>query len=548
MKRNFLINACIGFALFASVASGCAGRATMAPAYDGAASELAAPAAEEYYEYSEEVVADQGIAMEATQPDAMFFADYGVNGFVDTAQDALSTFAVDVDTGSYTVMRNYLNEELLPPAEAVRVEEFINYFDYSYANPAADETFAITLDAAPAPFTTGSHERAANGAEANGTESYHRLVRVGIQGYDIAAEERQDAALTFVLDVSGSMDRENRLGLAKESLKLMVEELRPTDSVGIAVYGSTAYTVLPVTSVAEKETILAAINRLGPDGSTNAEAGLRLAYEMAWENYNPTAINRVVLISDGVANVGRTGPAQILETIEQYAAQGITLTSVGVGMGNYNDVLMEQLANQGDGFYAYVDTLDEAEKLFVHDLTGTLQTIAKDAKVQVEFNADVVNAYRLVGYENRDVADGDFRNDEVDAGEIGAGHSVTALYEVVLAEQAEPADATLATVYLRWNDLATGEVLETNQSLQVDEIADSFTETDPSFQLAATVAAYGEVLRHSETGYDIALVDVLTEAQRIDALITERQGVNADVTEFVDLVWLAERLFTMQGY
>ncbi|MEZ4616449.1 MAG: DUF3520 domain-containing protein [Caldilineaceae bacterium] len=279
-----------------------------------------------------------------------------------------------------------------------------------------------------------------------------------------------------------------------------------------------------------------------PDGSTNAEDGIKLAYRMAWENFNPAAINRVVLISDGVANVGRTGPGEILKQVKQYAAKGITLTTVGVGMGNYNDVLMEQLANDGDGFYAYVDTRKEAQKLFVEDLTSTLQTIAKDAKVQVDFNNEVVDAYRLVGYENRDVADNDFRNDAVDAGEIGAGHSVTALYEVILKDTEVAADANLATVYLRWQDLATGEVVENDASLRATAIADSFTAADASFQLAATIAAYGEVLRQSEAGHAITLTDVLAEAQRIDNLYTSSQGANADIAEFVDLVWRAEQL------
>lgn len=552
MKQKFLLNALIGLSLLATVASGCAAGAPRGGSAESSGDSYAAPAAMEEAAAESSVAAypavvadaavavtaadEQGIDPELVGPSDMFFADYGINGFVDAAQDHLSTFAVDVDTGSYSVARNYLNQELVPPAEAVRVEEFINYFDYAYANPAADETFAITLDAAPSPFFTRPN---------------HRLLRVGIQGYAIPAAERQDAALTFVLDVSGSMDMENRLGLAKESLKMMVEELRPTDSVAIAVYGSTAYTVLPATSVADKETILAGIDRLRPDGSTNAEAGLKLAYQMAWESFNPAAINRVVLISDGVANVGRTGPGDILEQIKQYAAKGITLTSVGVGMGNYNDVLMEQLANDGDGFYAYVDTLDEARKLFVEDLTSTLQTIAKDAKVQVDFNNELVEAYRLVGYENRDVADDDFRNDAVDAGEIGAGYSVTALYEVVLKEDtlAEAQDANLATVYLRWQDLATGEVVETDASLTAATIATAFTATPDNFQLAATVAAFGEVLRHSEAGYEITLTDVLAEARRLDELYTGTQGPNADLTELVDLVWRAEQLMmvTAQG-
>jgi len=529
MKTKFLLNALIGLTLLSTVASGCAAGAPMsgsAASHEPYAAESDAGAVAEYSAQAPASV-NQGLDPELVGPAGMYFEDYGINGFVETANDHLSTFAVDVDTGSYTVMRNYLNQELLPPPEAVRVEEFINYFDYGYANPPADETFALTLDGAPSPFVSDDH---------------HRLLRVGIQGYAIPAEERQDAVLTFVIDVSGSMQQENRLGLAQRSLKLMVEALHPTDAVGIVIYGSDAQIQLPTTSVADKERIFAAIDALGSNGSTNAEAGLKLGYDLAWRNYNPAAINRVVLLSDGVANVGQTGPAAILETIAQYAAEGITLTSVGMGMGNYNDVLMEQLADQGDGFYAYIDTIDEAQKLFVDDLTSTLQTIAKDAKVQVDFNDDVVHSYRLVGYENRDVADDDFRNDEVDAGEIGAGHSVTALYEVVLTDDAITDDATVATISLRWADVATGEVLEADKALTVQEMADSFTASSPSFQVAATVAAFGEILRQSESGYEITLTELLTEAQRIDMLLTDSQGPDADVTELVDLIWRAEQL------
>ena len=506
----------IGWSLAAAVLAGC-GAPTSYSAAPAAAGESVA--------YRAPAVA-QAI-MQGEEATDMYFQDYGVNGFVTTVQDHLSTFAVDVDTGAYTLMRNYLNDGALPPAEAVRVEEFVNYFDYHYAYPTAADTFAIAIDAAPSPFV----------AEAN-----HRMVRIGIQGYAIPASERKDVALTFVIDVSGSMDMENRLGLAKRSLNLLVEELRPTDAVAIVVYGSQARTILPMTSAADKETIIAALDRLTPDGSTNAEEGLRMGYELAWRAYNPDAINRVVLVSDGVANVGQTGPDAILETIAQYAAQGITMTAVGVGMGNYNDVLMEQLADKGDGFYAYVDEIEEARRLFVDDLTSTLQTIAKDAKVQVDFNPATVASYRLVGYENRNVADNDFRNDEVDAGEIGAGHSVTALYEVVLQEGIQDNQANLATVALRWQDIESGEVKETNRSLALADLVNTFAESAPSLQLAVTVAEYGEILRHSAAGADTTFDQVLTEAQRIDALLTATHGADAAVTELVDLLWRADQL------
>ena len=339
--------------------------------------------------------------------DAMFFEEYGVNPFVDTDEDNLSTFAVDVDTGSYTIMRSYIQRGELPPDEAVRVEEYVNFFDQDYTPPAEGEgAFSIHLEGAPSYF----------GSEV------HQLVRIGLQGYMPSGEDRPDVVLTFVIDVSGSMSMETRLELVKDALELLVNELRPTDQIGIAVYGTNGRMILRHTPVAESTTILSAINRLQPEGATNAEEGLTIGYQMASEAFDSEAINRVILCSDGVANVGNTGADSIWDQIEDYAEQGIYLTTVGFGMGNYNDVLMEQLADQGDGFYAYVDTITEAERLFVDRLPSTLQVIARDAKIQVEFNPDVVRSYRLIGYENRDIADEDFRDDEVDAGEIGIGH------------------------------------------------------------------------------------------------------------------------------
>ncbi len=388
------------------------------------------------------------MTMSAPEPDMPadnFFETYGVNPFVATEVDHLSTFALDVDTASYSVARRYVRDGQLPPAEAVRVEEFVNYFDQEYALPP-EVAFAIYADGAPSPFyQVGSH-----------------ILRIGIQGYDVADSERLPASLTFVVDVSGSMDRANRLGLVKESLHLLVNNLRPDDRVSIVVYGSDARVILEPTSGDDKRTLLDAIYALRPEGSTNAEAGLRLGYQMANAAYRNGGINRVILASDGVANVGVTNPDQLAAQIRNYADGGITLTTVGFGMDNFNDVLMEQLADQGDGNYAYVDTLDEAQKLFVEDLTSTLQTIAMDAKVQVDFNPEIVSQYRLIGYENRAIADQDFRNDAVDAGEIGAGHTVTALYALQLVPEKT---GRIATVQLRWQDPATFQVQEINGNL-----------------------------------------------------------------------------------
>ncbi|MFO7585544.1 MAG: DUF3520 domain-containing protein, partial [Anaerolineales bacterium] len=380
--------------------------------------------------------------------------------------------------------------------------------------------FGIHIDGAPTPF--GETER-------------YQMMRVGIQGYAVPEDERKDVSLTFVIDVSGSMDMENRLELVKRSLELLVERLGRHDRVSIVVYGSDARVVLEPTPGDEQRTILRAIDRLRPEGATNAEAGLRLGYRMANQSFNPEAINRVILCSDGVANVGKTGSGSIWEEIERYAEKGITMTSIGFGMGNYNDVLMEQLANNGDGFYAYVDDIKEAERLFVHNLTSTLQVIAMDAKVQVEFNPDVVARYRLVGYENRAIADEDFRDDDIDAGEIGAGHSVTALYEIKLHPGAS---GRIATVYLRWRDPDTGEVVELSKPFDSRDMERSFEDASPYFQWTVVVAEYAEVLRESYWAQDSSIGDVLREARRI----AEELPRDPDVDEFLDLVRKANRL------
>ena len=462
--------------------------------------------------------------------DTTFFEDYGVNPFVDAEDDNLSTFAVDVDTAAYTVARRFVRDGNMPDPDSVRTEEFINYFTHDYA-PPTDGAFAIHLEGAPSPF-----------GEAN-----YKLLRVGLQGKVISAEERQDVALTFVIDVSGSMDREDRLVLAKRSLNMLVEELRPTDSVAIVVYGSSARTVLASTLATEsnKNQIIDAIYSLRIEGSTNAEAGLRMAYQVAWDSFNAQANNRVILISDGVANVGATGPESIWSQIEQYAGKGITMTSVGVGMGNYNDVLMEQLANNGDGSYAYVDTIDEARRIFVDGLTGTLQAIAMDAKVQVDFNAEVVRSYRLIGYENRAIDDEAFRNDEEDAGEVGAGHNVTALYEVKLVQDVEE-NAHMATVYVRYEDPQLNEVFEINQPFTVGQLQNSVQTTSTTFQLDAAVAEYAEILKESYWAQDGSLGEVLDLALAVEQQV-QGQPLSDEVTEFVDLVDATSRIASHQA-
>jgi Ca-activated chloride channel homolog len=452
--------------------------------------------------------------------DYVFFQNYGVNPFIDTEDDHLSTFALDVDTGSYTIMRRYLMDGNLPPKDAIRVEEFINYFDQGYPYPAERQAFRIHVDGAQTPY---------------GETDRYRMIRVGVQGYDIPVELRKSASLTFVIDVSGSMDMENRLALVKRSLGFLVEQLRPDDRVSIVAFGTNAHVMLNPTNGDEKDAILDAIDSLRIEGVTNAEDGLRLGYQMASEAFNPEGINRVILCSDGVANVGRTGAGSIWETIEGSAKQGITLTTVGFGMGNYNDVLMEQLADHGDGFYAYVDDIREAERLFVNRLTSTLQVIAMDAKVQVDFNPEVVSRYRLIGYENRALEDQDFRNNSVDAGEIGAGHSATALYEVKLYPDS---GGRVATVNLRWQDPDTKEVVEMSKDFSSEEFSNDFSTADPYFQWTVLVAEYAEILRESYWAQGSTLSDVIPQAERVRALLPS----GADVDEFLLLIRRANRL------
>ena len=388
---------------------------------------------------------------------------------------------MDVDTASYAVTRRYLRGGDIPPPEAVRVEEFVNAFDYNYPHPS-EEAFAVHIEGAPSRFGEGKRLK---------------LLRIGIQGRSVPDENRKTAILTFVIDVSGSMDMENRLELVKRALTLLVERLRPGDEVAIVVYGSRARTILPHTGIERCEEILEAIHSLSPEGVTNAEEGLQLGYTLALRNVKVNAINRVILCSDGVANAGETGADGILGKIRSHVEEGITLTTVGFGMGNYNDVLMEQLANTGNGSYAYVDTLNEAKRIFVENLTGTLQLIAKDAKVQVDFNPQVVSRFRLIGYENRRLDHEDFRDDKADGGEIGSGHSVTALYEIKLHEGAT---GKLATVFIRYEDPDTHRVPEINKEIFTTQLNRTFEKASAEFQLAATVAEFAEVLRESFLG------------------------------------------------
>ncbi len=445
------------------------------------------------------------------------------NPFFDPRNSQLSTFAIDVDTGAYTFMRGQVDSGYLPDAATVRVEEYVNYFDPGYAPPAGDGTFAVYADGGPTPFTDSRR---------------HEVVRIGVKAREVTPRQRKDLSLTLVIDVSGSMDEGGKLEIVKDSLDVLVDELDRADTISIVAYTDEAWVALEATDGGDKDAILDAISELRPLRSTNAEEGLRLGYDQADEMFDRDGQNRVILLSDGVANVGATGPESILDRINEETRRGIDLVTIGVGISNYNDHLLEQLADQGNGFYAYVDTRDEAKRLFREGLTSTLETIARDVKIQVEFDPDLVYEYRLLGFENRDIADRDFRDDSVDAGEIGAGHSVVALYEVELDREAyESRSAAFATVTLRWEDSDSGRVSEISGEIFGDSLASSFERTEPEFQLAATVAAYAEVLRGSRYLRDVSLGDIVEVARELPF-----RQLDDDAEEFLELVKDARRI------
>ncbi len=444
----------------------------------------------------------------------VFFEHTGVNPFVDTEDDHLSTFGLDVDTGSFTVARRYLRDGNMPPRAAIRVEEFVNTFDYG-DEPPRKADFRLIVEGAPSAFA--SSER-----------TY--TLRLAVKAREVDAADRPPVVLVFCVDVSGSMNRENRLGLVKKALYELLENLRRDDHVGLVVYGTTGRVLLKPTT--DHEAIRRAIEGLSAGGSTNAEEGLVLAYDLLSDGDADGRIRRVILCSDGVANVGRTGPDSILERIRREAGEGIELTTVGFGMGNYNDTLMEQLADTGNGRYAYVDQLDEARRIFVEELTGTLLTLGHDAKAQVEFDPDVVSRWRLLGYENRDIADHLFRDPSVDAGEIGAGHTVTALYEVKLLPKVGRRDR-VATLRLRYRPMGETREIELDETLRVSHLAKSWDDASPALKLASSVAEFAEILKGAYWAKDGDLDDVLRQVRRLQAEGFEGDGRVAELGAMV---------------
>ncbi|MCC6737866.1 MAG: VWA domain-containing protein [Planctomycetia bacterium] len=421
------------------------------------------------------------------------------NPFLRPFDAPLSTFSIDVDTAAYANVRRFLNDGQLPPPDAVRLEELVNYFHYAYTPPAGAEPFSVALEAHAAPW-----------------EPKHQLVRIGLQGREIDVREAPAANLVFLVDVSGSMSDENKLPLVQKSLHMLTEGLRPQDKVAMVVYAGAAGAVLPPTSGERKDEIKAAIDRLSAGGSTNGGAGIELAYKLAAEHFVKDGVNRVVLCTDGDFNVGTTSEGDLDRLIEEKRKTGVFLSVLGFGTGNYADARMQGLAQKGNGNAAYIDSLREAKKVLVEQATGTLITIAKDVKIQVEFNPSKVAAYRLIGYETRLLAAQDFNDDKKDAGEIGAGHQVTALYAVIPAGQDVPAAsvdelkyqkpaaataqgdaaAEICTVKLRYK-APDGNVSKKIEFALADPgLTAAGASTD--FEFAASVAAFAMCLRDSE--------------------------------------------------
>jgi Ca-activated chloride channel family protein len=467
------------------------------------------------------------------------------NPFLKTVDAPLSTFSIDVDTASYSNARRFLNGGQLPPPDAVRLEEFINYFTYDYPQPSGDDPFAVTTEAARCPW--------------NGE---HVLVRVGLKGKEIHRKERPATNLVFLIDVSGSMQSANKLPLVRESLKLLVNELGDSDCVAIVVYAGSTGLVLPSTGGDRKQTILEAIDRLQSGGSTNGGAGITLAYQTAVESFIKGGVNRVVLATDGDFNVGVTNQGDLVRLIEEKAKSGVFFSALGYGMGNLKDSTLEKLADKGNGNYAYIDTLAEAKKVLVEQMSGTLVTIAKDVKVQIEFNPTRVAAYRLLGYENRVLAAQDFNDDKKDAGEIGAGHTVTALYELIPAGTAaaketkklptvdplkyqQPTQTTESTEAAKAAELLTlklrykqpdGDKSKLIERPLADDVR-SYAQASRDFKFAASVTAFGMMLRNSQHKGSATYDAVLELAG--EGIGADRGGYRA---EFVELVRKARDL------
>ncbi|MEE9493828.1 MAG: VWA domain-containing protein [Gammaproteobacteria bacterium] len=472
------------------------------------------------------------------------YASYSDNPVRRAAEFPVSTFSIDVDTGSYSNIRRFLNQGSLPNEDAVRVEEMINYFSYQYPQPKNNtQPFSISTEVGPTPWNSDT-----------------QLLHIGIQGVDVAATQLPEANLVFLIDISGSMQAKNKLPLLKSALKMLAKQMDETDKISLVVYAGETGIALKPTQGKDRRKILRAINKLSASGSTNGAAGIELAYDMAEEGFIEGGINRVILATDGDFNVGLASVEALKKLIREKRTSGVSLTTLGFGSGNYNDHLMEQLADEGNGNYAYIDTLNEARKVLVDERASTLHTIARDVKIQIEFNPEVVAEYRLLGYENRQLKREDFNNDKVDAGDIGAGHTVTALYEVTLKNshgqrieplryqptetQTKPAKhhQELALLRLRYKPAETEKSELIEQTIDKNSIVKDIDKTSENYRFSASVAAFGQTLRQGKYLQSFSMDDVLSLAQ--SARGKDESGYRA---EFIQLLKLAQTLQPLQA-
>ncbi len=484
-----------------------------------------------------EIVAYDSYYMPEAEINREGYASLSENGYKNTIKAPLSTFSIDVDAASYSNMRRFLNDGQKPPTDAVRIEEMINYFNYDYPQPINDHPFSINQELATCPWNNDN-----------------LLLHIGLQGEKIEMDNLPASNIVFLLDVSGSMDSPDKLPLLKKALKLLVQQLRAEDRVAIVVYAGSSGLVLPSTSGNKKERILNSLNRLSAGGSTAGAAGLKLAYQVASENYIENGNNRIVLATDGDFNVGLSSNSEMEDLIKKEREKGIFISVLGFGTGNYMDDKMEIIADKGNGNYAYIDNIMEAKKVLVNEFGGTLFTIAKDVKIQIEFNPAIVESYRLVGYENRLLNDEDFEDDKKDAGELGSGHTVTALYEIKLVGdktlksnkgKLKYQTSILNTLAKAGDEVATVKFRykkpKGTKSILLEKVipyqSSASEEMSDNFRFSAAVAGFGMLLRDSEYKGDATykLVTRLAQGSKGE----DQEGYRS---EFIQLIKLSEHL------
>ncbi len=453
------------------------------------------------------------------------------NRFKDAAQNPLSTFSIDVDTASYSNVRRFIRHNRMPPKDAVRIEEMINYFNYDYPQPDGEHPFSIETEISQCPWNTEN-----------------KLIHIGLQGKNLDYHDLKPSNLVFLIDTSGSMASVNKLPLLKKALRLLLDELNEQDGIAIVAYAGSAGLVLPFTPVSEKHEILASLDNFQAGGSTAGGAGIKLAYKVARENHIRGGNNRIILATDGDFNVGVSSTADLVRLIEEGRKDDIFLTICGFGMGNYKDGRMEQISNAGNGNYFYIDNIKEAKKVFVTQMRATLFTIARDVKIQVEFNPLKVKAYRLIGYENRVLADEEFNDDRIDAGELGAGHTVTALYEIIPSGSSQKVRKTDTLKYqenkVTAETSASSEIMtikfrykppreEISKLIKTSVLDEDFTfqEASENFRFSAAVAGFGMLLRDSRFKGDLTYQKIISVARN-----SKGEDAGGYRSEFISLV------------